>query len=604
MFIGYFTERPYQDPNWMRQLFSPSFVDYLAQVEPADFSFELAFGALLGSVEEDDPGPDGLAALCEATATVATAPAVSLIASFTWLPDTPIAEDPVLFTDTSTGGVTSRLWNFGDGSTSSQATPVKRYATAGTYNVTLTVYRNAESRVISRSLTIAARAPALPPAELYRSLIPVSAQSEGIGGSIWRTELTLFNAGTEGVNVDLLYVPQAGAAPQVRSVFVGPKESVIYANALANLFGLSVGSGAIAIEAAGATATPLLRITSRTFNDAPEGTYGLAVPDVASADLHQTAYLTGMMTTPEYRTNVGLVNRSASGISAAMTLYDGSGSVLATADIAIAASSFRQDALAALFPSIANRELSAMSMRIEASAPNALGAYASVVDNRTHDPLYIPAVAASNRPSAVVPIVGRGPGALGTFWRSDVTLFNSGNSGMQARLRYAGRSKTFYVGPRASVVVADVVSDLGLESGVGTLIVEGSGLVVTTRNYTPAPTGGTFGQSIDPVAAFGAETYVAGIRSDHAFRANLGFVNGGAQPIAVQAQLFTAQGAPAGTASLQLGANEVVQTSLNALFPGASGSFTLRATAAGGSLFAYGSIIDNASGDPVFLAGR
>lgn len=62
---------PYQDPNWMRQLFSPSFIDYLAHVEPADFSFELAYGALLGSVEEDDPGADGIAALCEATAKVA-----------------------------------------------------------------------------------------------------------------------------------------------------------------------------------------------------------------------------------------------------------------------------------------------------------------------------------------------------------------------------------------------------------------------------------------------------------------------------------------------------------------------------------------------------
>lgn len=62
---------PYQDPIWMRRLFSPALVDYLAHVEPADFSFELAYGSLLGSVEDDDPGPDGLAALCEATAKVA-----------------------------------------------------------------------------------------------------------------------------------------------------------------------------------------------------------------------------------------------------------------------------------------------------------------------------------------------------------------------------------------------------------------------------------------------------------------------------------------------------------------------------------------------------
>jgi hypothetical protein len=62
---------PYQDPNWMRQLFAPALVDYLATEPPADFSFELAYGALLGSVEDDHPGAAGLAALCEATVHVA-----------------------------------------------------------------------------------------------------------------------------------------------------------------------------------------------------------------------------------------------------------------------------------------------------------------------------------------------------------------------------------------------------------------------------------------------------------------------------------------------------------------------------------------------------
>jgi hypothetical protein len=63
---------PYQDPNWLRQLFSPSFIDWLGTAPPADFSFELAYGSVLGSIEADDPGADGLAALCEATARVAT----------------------------------------------------------------------------------------------------------------------------------------------------------------------------------------------------------------------------------------------------------------------------------------------------------------------------------------------------------------------------------------------------------------------------------------------------------------------------------------------------------------------------------------------------
>lgn len=62
---------PYQDANWMRQVFSPALVDWLANEPPAAFSFELAYGALLGSIEKDDPASGDVAALCDATAHVA-----------------------------------------------------------------------------------------------------------------------------------------------------------------------------------------------------------------------------------------------------------------------------------------------------------------------------------------------------------------------------------------------------------------------------------------------------------------------------------------------------------------------------------------------------
>lgn len=64
------TTSPFQDDNW-RQLFSPTFIDYLAHQPPADFSFELAYGSLLCSIEEDDPDSAALAALWDAAATVA-----------------------------------------------------------------------------------------------------------------------------------------------------------------------------------------------------------------------------------------------------------------------------------------------------------------------------------------------------------------------------------------------------------------------------------------------------------------------------------------------------------------------------------------------------
>ncbi|MBS1891283.1 MAG: hypothetical protein JST59_08315 [Actinobacteria bacterium] len=62
---------PFQDQNWLRQLFTPAFVDWLAHQAPSGFSFELAYGALLCSTEEDHPDPDALAALAGATAHIA-----------------------------------------------------------------------------------------------------------------------------------------------------------------------------------------------------------------------------------------------------------------------------------------------------------------------------------------------------------------------------------------------------------------------------------------------------------------------------------------------------------------------------------------------------
>jgi PKD repeat protein len=48
-------------------------------------------------------------------------------------------DEEILFTDTSTGTVTSHLWDFGDGTTSTAANPVHLFTTPGTYNVVLQV---------------------------------------------------------------------------------------------------------------------------------------------------------------------------------------------------------------------------------------------------------------------------------------------------------------------------------------------------------------------------------------------------------------------------------------------------------------------------------
>ena len=80
--------------------------------------------------------------------TVTAAP--TLTANFTAAPTSGIAPLTVSFTDTSSGTVTSRLWGFGDGATSTNSNPSHSYNNAGSYDVSLTVWGPLGSNSVTR----------------------------------------------------------------------------------------------------------------------------------------------------------------------------------------------------------------------------------------------------------------------------------------------------------------------------------------------------------------------------------------------------------------------------------------------------------------------
>jgi PKD repeat protein len=544
--------------------------------------------------------------------TTATPAAPPVSAAFDLSPSSATVRATVSFTDRSSGSPTTWQWNFGDGSGSTAQNPIHAYSIQGSYTVSLTVANATSSSLISHAITIAAPTS-------YRSLVPAAAQTNGIGGTVWRTELTLFNGGSEAASGQFTFIPGGGGPVLTRALFLGVNQSITYANALSDLFGLSTGSGAIAIEASSASTTPAIRVTSRTFTTGSTGTYGQAVPNV-SDDSPSTLMLTGIESDANFRTNIGLVNRSAAPVAAGLTLYDANGNVIATTTVTLPQNNFEQSPLAAFFPAVNGRAYSALSMRVDSTAPNAISAYGSVIDNRTQDPVYVQAIPAPSGSELTIPAVGRAPGIGGTFWRSDVTLFNPGLTTMNVALRYlaAGQdnrnapAQTMAIPPSRTVVIADVVQTLGIASGSGALRVSwngASGPIVTSRTYTTAVGGGTYGQSIDPVTSFANDSYVPGLRSDSSFRSNIGFVNGGDAQMTVTATLLSDSGAVIGTTQIGLSPRSQVQFAIGALFPAANtpraGTLTLLAHTDGSpNLFAYGSIVDNGSGDPVFFGGQ
>ncbi len=524
----------------------------------------------------------------------------NVVAAFHVSNENPAAGANVTFTDDSTGNPTSWSWNFGDGRSSALRNPVHAFAAPGTYNVTLTASNAATSSVATQLIEVSGVA-----SNSYQTLVSVAAQTPGIGGTSWRTELSVFNAGTQAANVSFVFIPSAGGSVVTKSLFLNAKQSMTYANALLDLFGIPSGAGALTIEASSE-----LRVTSRTFTTGAAGTYGQSVPEVGTDSLMRTLYITGMAASDAFRTNVGLVNRDDAPVSATLTLLNELGNTLATKNVAIAANSFQQASLNSFFPVLEGGAYDVLTMRIVAASQNAVSAYASVVDNRTQDPIYIQAAAPVSGSSLIVPVVGRAPGANGTFWRSDVTFFNSSTANVPLTLTYNGQTQTVFVGGNDTVVLDDVLSRFGLTAGSGTLKVEWTSVaapVVTSRTYTTVERGGTYGQSIDPVAAFGSGMYVPGLRHDASYRTNIGFVNGGSETEVVAVTLLSPLGVELGRKSVTIAPNAQVQYGAAALFPNATlgNGFTLQVEGdANARVFAYGSMVDNVSGDPVFFAGR
>jgi len=78
----------------------------------------------------------------------------TLVAGFTPSTTSTCTNNGVVFTNTTTPGGGGSTWYFGDGSTSTQISPVHAYATAGTYTVKLVVHYNNCSDSVTHSVTV------------------------------------------------------------------------------------------------------------------------------------------------------------------------------------------------------------------------------------------------------------------------------------------------------------------------------------------------------------------------------------------------------------------------------------------------------------------
>jgi hypothetical protein len=219
----------------------------------------------------------------------------------------------------------------------------------------------------------------------------------------------------------------------------------------------------------------------------------------------------------------------------------------------------------------------------------------------------------------VIPASGTGPGANDSHWQTELTLHNTSATSINATLTFhdilgsAGTSNVT-VAPRATVAIADVVATrFGRTAATGAIEVTfdsafAQKLTVSSRTFNKSAAG-EFGQDIPAVDQStipdaGSTIVLSGPSSATDSRFNFGVYADTASTI--QWDLVRADGSIAASKEISYAAGTQAQYNfgVSSLFnAGSQDNDTVQAVVTSGRAVAYGSVVNNASGDPTYVPG-
>jgi Leucine-rich repeat (LRR) protein len=462
------------------------------------------------------------------------------------------------------------------------------------------------------------QAPAIAAIGEHVVTVPAAAHVAGESGTSWRTDLVLHNSGGEPVAASLVLLERdqdgSGSTPFPLSVAAG--QSLRLDDVVGDLFELVSGAGAVLVG----SDLPLL-VSSRTYNDAILGTYGQYIPGESmarAATIRDTAWLIQLTEDHQYRTNLGVVNPGAAPLEVSIELFaEGRGS-LGRQQITVAAYSAVQ-----LYRVFGDKTVADGRARLWSATPGAaFFAYASVVDNFSGDSICVlPATATDD--TLFIPAIANSAGSQGTSWRSDLELFNVSDEEALLRVELLRRDRDnsspvaieLSLGPGTALRYGNLLQTLFGQQGAGALriVVESGRIMANSRTYNDSAAG-TFGQLIPAFTAAQSlkgynQTRLVQLSSSTSpalgFRTNIGFVNIRAVPIDLEIDLYRGDGELLGTLSDALQPHDARQ--LNDVFNriGAGvvedGFAVIRCDSRAARYFAYASVVDNRTGDAIFV---
>ena len=241
--------------------------------------------------------------------------------------------------------------------------------------------------MLRKSFAVAVLAASLPLTMLADELyIPIA-------GSVgnFRTDVRILNpSATKDITVTAFFLPSGNVANFLGDgvkITIPKMQMVAYDDIVSTLFSAS-GVGAIYLAA---DFTDRYLATARIYADTAAGTLGQAFVAPSISHLMRNGDLLQLRANSAFRTNIGAVNLQNSDVEVTWTLYDKNNAAVSSKTVAmppygvIAPTSITSG----FFFDAGNADLTNAWVSFSSTGP--IDAYASIVDNRTTDPTFIPA---------------------------------------------------------------------------------------------------------------------------------------------------------------------------------------------------------------------
>jgi PKD repeat protein len=311
----------------------------------------------------------------------------------------------VVFTGMATAsncsGTVAYDWSFGDGSAhSADSSPAHPYGQAGTYAWTMTASLGEVLCPKSGQVVVGPpETPVISSPGANVVIVSAVAHSKGASGANWVSDVVLHNPGTAAASANVYFLKkgQDNTGLYGRKVPVAAGTSVLLADLVLAMFGESNTSGALLIGS-----DTRLQVTSRTYNSAASGTFGQFIdgyPIAQAVGSGEEVRLIMLTRTADYRTNVGFANATGSELAVQVNFFGASGTSLGARSLSVPPYGYLQDDDTFAKAGVASSD-DAYAVITSPTTGAKYFTYASVIDNRTNDPVCVVPVGRSAGASA------------------------------------------------------------------------------------------------------------------------------------------------------------------------------------------------------------